>query len=370
MTSYIIGPAVLWSLLWASVGVLTLQLVLVVSARLTRMWRQGRDRRTLAPLRPLLLELASGDEDAGQDLAHALIGAPRSTRAVVDDAILQLLGKIRGDSSTALVEVLRRHGREHRAIEDLTSRSSLARARAVWTLGVMQEAGAVSEMIPLLQDRSSDVSLTAARALGMIGDPVAAAAILTSVAPDGSRPGLPAWIAVEAVTSLGVATGPQVQASLDHPSPDVRWAAAMVIAQVPLVTAADRLRESVLHETEPRLISVMVQALGAVGGPRDTALLGSLLDPAHDAQVRRAAIGALAEVGGTGAWTQLQPMLDSKDVRVAERAATTLVSLGPAGHAAVAGVAESGVVTTSSRLCRYAVRQHALGRTPAIRQAG
>lgn len=370
MASSIVGPALLWTLLWASVGLLALQLVLVVWARVARTRRQGRDARTLAPLRPLLLELASGDEDASEDLSRALAAAPVSTRKVVDEAILQLLGKIRGDSSTALVDVLHRHNRERSAIEDLASRSSVTRAHAVWTLGVMQEAASVPMVVPMLQDRSSDVVLTAARALGMIGDPVAATAILTSVAPVGSRAGLPAWIAVEAVTSLGTDTAPQVQAALDHPSPDVRWAAAMVIAQIPLLAAAGALRETVTRETDPRLVSVMVLALGVVGGPRDTALLGSLLEEAQDAQIRRAAIGALAEVGGSGALVWLEPMLSSSDVRVAESAATTLVSLGPVGHAAVAAMALSEESSASTRLCRYAVRQHGLGRSRAVRRAG
>ncbi|MGB3257101.1 MAG: HEAT repeat domain-containing protein [Ornithinimicrobium sp.] len=370
MAPSIVGPALLWTLLWASVGVLALQLVLVVGARVARTTRQGRDARALSPLRPLLLELASGDDDASEDLAGVLAGAPPSTRMVLDEAILQLLGKIRGDSSAALVDVLHRHGRERKAIEDLASRSSVTRAHAVWTLGVMQEAESVPKVVPLLHDRSPDVALTAARALGMMGDPVAATAILTSAAPVGSRPGLPAWIAVEAVTSLGTVTAPQVRAALDHPSSDVRWAAAMVIAQVPLLACAQALRESVARETHPRLVSVMVLALGVVGSPRDTALLGSLLEETQDAQIRRAAIGALAEVGGSGALVWLQPMLSSSDVRVAERAATTLVSLSPAGHAAVAAIAQSEDSGASARLCRYAVRQHGLGRSRAVRRAG
>ncbi|MGB3828052.1 MAG: HEAT repeat domain-containing protein [Ornithinimicrobium sp.] len=369
MASYVVGPAVLWALLWVSIVVLALQLVLVVGARLSRVHRQRRDRRRVAPLRPLLLELASGEEAAVEDVERALTGAPASTRTVVDEAILQLLGKIRGDSSTALVDVLRRHGRQQAAVTDLRSRSSVARARAVWTLGVMQERAAVPALLPLLHDRSPDVALTATRALGMLGDPAAATPILTAVEPGGSRPGLPAWIAVEAVASLGTETAPQVRAALRHHSPDVRRAAAMVIAQVPLVAAAGTLREVITRETEPRLVSMMVLALGAVGGPGDTDLLGPLLDEGHDAQIRRAAIGAVAEVGGARAVVWLRPLLVSSDIRVAELAATTLAALGVAGHQAVSAVAECTVQTTSSRLCRYAVTQHALGRSRTTQRA-
>ncbi|MGI8949934.1 MAG: HEAT repeat domain-containing protein [Ornithinimicrobium sp.] len=90
----------------------------------------------------------------------------------------------------------------------------------------MQEHDAVRRVLPLLQDPSPDVALTAARALGMMGDPVAATPILAAVAPAGSRPGLPVWIAVESVASLDTATTPEVCTAVSHPSPDVRTAAA------------------------------------------------------------------------------------------------------------------------------------------------
>lgn len=175
---------------------------------------------------------------------------------------------------------------------------------------------------------------------------------------------------MESVASLGTVTSPEVCAAVSDPSPDVRTAAAMVIARVPLVAGADTLRGAIDHETEPRLVAVLVVALGAVGGRRDIELLGALLASGHDAQVRRAAIGAVAEVGGSRAVPWLQPLLHSRDIRVAELAATTLVTLGAAGHQAVSAVATSGVLTTSSRLCRYAVAQDALRRSRTLQRAG
>lgn len=278
MASYVIAPALLWVGLWISGGVAALLLASMVGARLARARRERRDRRRMAPLRPLLLELASGDT-VDSEVGVALDDLSGPTREVVDDSILQMLGKIRGDSVAPLVDVLHRHDRGRRALHDLGSGSAVCRARGVWTLGVMREHDAVPRVLPLLQDPSSDVVLTTARALGMMSDPLAAGPVLEAVAPDGSRSGLPAWIAVESVAALGTTTTPAVCAALAHPSLDVRTTAAMVIARVPLIAAVASLRQALEHETDPRLVAMLVIALGEVGGARDVELLG----PQHSA---------------------------------------------------------------------------------------
>ncbi len=368
MVTYVVAPVLLWVGLWVSIAVAVVLLASMVGARLRRRRREQQDRRRIAPLRPVLLALASG-EAIEVDLAVDLNALPGPTRDVVDDAIVQMLGKIRGDSVAPLVEVLRQHARGERAVQELTSRSSVTRARAVWTLGVMRERDAVPHALALLQDPSSDVVLTAARSLGMMGDPIAAGPVLTAVAPEGSRSGLPVWIAVESVASLGTDTTAEVCAALAHPSLDVRTAAAMVIARVPLVAAAGALRQRMEIETDPPLVAILVLALGEVGGPRDVELLGPLLASGQDAQIRRAAVGAVAEVGGTRAVAWLQPLLYSRDIRVAELTATTLVSLGSAGHQAVSAVAASGALSANGRLCRYAVAQEALAHPRTVQRA-
>lgn len=369
MLTYVIAPALLWVGLWISGAVAALLLTSMIGARISRTIGEQRDRRRMAPLRPLLLELAAGEQTLDGDVDAALHALPGPTREVVDDFIVAMLGKIRGDSVGPLVEVLHQHHRGQRALQDLTSRSSVTRARAVWTLGVMREQDVVPRVLPLLQDPSSDVVLTAARALGMMGDPVAAGPVLGAVASTGSRTGLPAWVAVESVASLGIATAGQVRAALSHPSLDVRTAAAMTIARIPLVAAAGALREAMQTETDPPLVAMVIFALGEVGGPRDLELLGPFLASGQDPHVRRAAIGAVAEVGGAGAVAWLKPLVHSRDIRVAELAATTLVTLGAVGYEAVSAVAASGALSPSGQLCRYAVAHETLRRSRTVRRA-
>lgn len=358
----VVRPLVLWVGLWVLTAAAAALLALLIGARVSRRRRERRTRAVVGPLRPLLLELASGD-DPGHDARRPLVAATGSTGAAVDASILELLAKIRGESVQPLVEVLRQHGVGRRAVTRLGSRSSVRRANAVWTLGVMRERAAAAEVLVLLHDPSQDVMITAARALGMMGDPMAAGPILEAVAPSDAAGGLPPWIAVEAVVSLGTDTTSDVCAALEHRSVDVRMVAALIISQVPLVAAAGMLRRAIAVETEPRLLATLTVALGAVGSPRDVELLGSLLRVEHPQEVRRAAVGAIADLRHLAALPWLAPLLHSVDLRVAELAALTLVSVGPAGRAAVSAVAESGVLSTSSRLCRYAVAQDSLGRS-------
>lgn len=97
----------------------------------------------------------------------------------------------------------------------------------------------------MLHDPSQDVVITAARALGLMGDPTAAGPILEAVAPSDARAGLPPWIGVESVASLGTDTTADVCAALDHECVDVRMVAALVISQVPLLGAAGMLRRAI-----------------------------------------------------------------------------------------------------------------------------
>lgn len=364
----LVRPMVLWVGLWVLTSIAAVLLVLLIGARLSR---KRRERRTLAgvgPLRPLLLELASG-EDPGQDTRRALVAATGSTRDAVDASILDMLAKIRGDSVEPLVDVLREHGKGKRAVIELGSRSSVRRARAVWTLAVMRERASVDAVLVMLHDPSRDVVITTARALGMMGDPVAAGPILEAVAPSDAGAGLPPWIAVESVASLGTDTTADVCAALDHDCIDVRMVAALVVAAVRLSAAAGMLRRAIAAETEPRLLATLTVALGAAGSLRDIELLGGLLSAEQPQEVRRAAIGAVADLGHSRAVPWLSPLLHSHDLRVAELAAVTLVAVGAAGRQAVSAVAQSGVLSTSSRICRYAVAQDSLSRSP-IGRAG
>lgn len=347
----VVTPELLWWVLWTMVAAAVLLLAVVVGSRAGRAVRERREQAVLAPLRPALLEVASGeDEDRGA--AQRLIAVPTRHTAVVDRSVTALLSKVRGEPARALAEVLRSHGRAQWARQGLGSASAVRRAHAAWTLGLMRELDAAPRIAPLLQDRSADVVVTAARALTLLGDGRAARAVVRAVAPRRRTVGLPGWAAVESLCAVGDPVGEVVVEALEHPRPAVRHVAATVVAARPLPRAAAAVRHRLEAEEDPRALVAMLTALGRVGSAADVPVLERFTDAA-DEQVGLAAVEALEALGAEAAVGSLVPLLADARPRVAERAATALAALGPAGRARL--VASAGAGGVGARPARYAL---------------
>lgn len=334
-----------WTLVILLATVILLTLVIVV-ARVARAQTAQRHARAMLPARRLLIAVAAGEDDDGA-AARTLADLPPDGRPMVDQAIVQMLSKVSGAPARALVEVLRSHGRDRWAREGLTSRSSVRRAHAAWTLGLMRDAQELPALVPLLSDRSADVRITAARAVGMIGDAAATSAVLAAVPPVAGRTGLPLWVSTEALISLGHEADPALRVALGDTRWEIRLAAATVVTHVPVYAALRDLRERIDQEPVPTVRAELCLGLGQIGGAADVPLLGARLGDA-ETPVRLAAARALGHLADGQAVHWLEPALADEVVQVAEAAAIALSQVGPKGRAVLTERAEAG-----SRVAAY-----------------
>ncbi|WP_270451436.1 HEAT repeat domain-containing protein [Kocuria marina] len=329
-TQTIVSPQLLSGVLWVLVWAAIFLLALVLGSRTGRLWREHRERQLLGELRPAMLEVASGEDDDRSALTQLTSVAPRRTR-VVDRAVSAMLSKVKGEPARALAEVLRSHGRSSWALRGLSSRRAIRRAYAAWTLGLMRERESGGKIVPLLQDRSMDVVVAAARALTLIGDGAAARPVVRAVAPRRRPRGLPSWVAVESLCTFDEPVAGVVVEATTHPQPSVRHVAATVIGSRPLPQAAPVVRERIAAEEDPRTLAALVEALGKIGGSSDLTLLARFARH-PDETVALAAVDALEAIGLPSSVEALAPLVADTRPRPSERATVALTELGPRGR--------------------------------------
>src|SRR5262249_2221420 len=150
-----------------------------------------RTRETkVEPYRMALITLGAGADEDGEAVAR-LADVPRSDWPAVRDAVVELLGKVRGDPAATLVDLLDRRGEFDRARTGLRSRSAVGRARSAYLLGLARQRTDAELLVPLLFDRNADVRLVTARSLGAIGAPEAAGPLFDALRLVHGRPGIP-----------------------------------------------------------------------------------------------------------------------------------------------------------------------------------
>jgi len=325
-----------------------LALVVVVSrVRIAR--RAERNRQRLAPLRADLLAVGAGEDETGS--ARRRLVQDRTAGPELDRAVIDLLTKVRGGPAEDLVEVLReRHG-VARALEALGASSSVRRARATRVLGLLRDPSHVNDLVRMLDDRSGEVRIVAARAIGALGPsagPSAAGAVVRAVRSRRSAPGVPATVAMSTLTQLGVESHAAVAAGLDDDDPGVRNVAAAVAGHNLFVATGSRLAQMAATDPDHTVRVSATEALGAVGRPADVHVLVRLLAPIEPAVVRRAASRALGELGGDVAVTGLVSVLGDDDRFLATSAATALAET-EGGRRALRDLAADDAVAPQAR---------------------
>lgn len=309
----------------------------IVLARVARLRRDRHHRRLETPLRPLVLSLASGEADEGE--VRRLLALRGTEREVIDESLVELLSKVRGEPAAQIAGVLEAHGHHERALHQLGALQPSVRARAAWTLGLMRRGDARDALVARLRDHSPAVALTAARSLGLLGDPAAAVPLLDALR--GRTPAVPAWTVTEALTALGHGAAGTLGAALGDEDPNVRAAAAMTVALTPHFGLADPVRHQLPGEADPIVSVELIRALGVVGRATDVPVLLAFSQE-EQVTVRRAAAGALGEIGVAAARSRLEVMLGDSDPQVAEDAAVALLAAGPRGREALQAAQAQG----------------------------
>ena len=330
----IVGAALLLGATVAVFGACLLLVVGVVAVRVRRHSRNQRDEMLLSPLRPPLITVASGEDDDGA-AAEELTWATGVSRTVLDRNIVAMLTKIRGVPAEQLVRVLEVHGAVEAAEAELSSRSSVKRARAAQLLGLAAATHTVPLLVDALQDEAVEVRNSAAYALGLIGDPAAAGPVLAAIgAPDR---GLPAATAAEALQSMGVAISEVLVQGLADEHPRTRMVAAHLSGERSFTRSLPELRRLLDRDPDLTVRETCATAIGRIGRSEDVEVLVRHTAASEPLSLRRACVVALGELGEHGAVPALGALLDDPDPRLAELAASALLSMGPDGHAALDG---------------------------------
>lgn len=344
-----LAPEVASGLLTASLLVLAAAIVVLVGvmiwAHLARAGRSRRIRRVLDPLRPRLLALAA-DEDGARAGDHAAATEPVALTGfrarVVDRAVLDLLGKVRGGAATTLVDVLDRHGTVDGAVRGTRSLSATTRARSAQILGATRRPAHSAALAGLLADGDRAVRSSAARALGVIGDATYGDAVLRAVREIKGLPGIPFYVAADALLSMGGDAREAIRRGLDDADPGVRFVSATVTSRGGLATLLPRVVQLFRGDPDERVRTAAAQTLGVIGDGRVIDELGRALTPSTPDRVRRAAAAALGELGAPESLAVLRPLLADPDRRLAEVAADALSALGPRGEKVLVEALGSG----------------------------
>lgn len=309
-----------------------LVIALVVVARAVRLRLERRRARLSAePRRRLLGYLADGGTE--EDLA-ALLAMPGAAWRAVEPAATAMLAKVRGESREALVVLFERRGVGERALAALSARRSGAvrRARAAEVLGSLGRRDAVPALCARLADRDPEVRVVAVRALGRIGDSAATGPVLDTLArPDA----VPVDIVAYALTQLDPGADAVLLSALEHPEPRVRATVLDTLRLRDTAGAEAAAITALLADPEPAVRRRAAALLGRVGGRNalDPLIESATDDP--DPSAREASVRALGDLGGVAAVPVLRRLLDDPTYRVAHRAGTALVQLGPAGLSAL-----------------------------------
>jgi HEAT repeat protein len=290
--------------------------------------RSARRRAALiSPFRGALIAVASGEDCAGAG-QRALAQAPEPVRGGVDLAVVDLLGKVRGEPAERLVAVLDAHGQLERARAHIEHRSPVRRARAVHVLGLSGDPEHRPLVESALADHAPEVRAAAAHALGLIGDPAAASAVLAAVGDPG---GIPAGIAADALLDLGIGISDALREGLASPDARTRAVAAHVSGVGAFSKSATALRRLLASDPDESVRLTAAGALGSMGRSEDAAALAAHVSADQPAPLRRACAEALGALGDVSAVPVLAGLLAEPDLRLAEVSAEALVCLGGPG---------------------------------------
>lgn len=317
--------------LFSAAGLAIALLVVVMSSaivlrRSLRLRADRRERELAEPYRPLLVALVVDDDpDAGH--VDALLAVDDRSWQALEPIVVSMVRKLRGDARASFVDLLDRRGTISRHTRRLRGRGAVRRARSAELLGLLGEHAPRAELERvLLHDRDPEVRIVAARALGEIGDPAAAATLVSSVSGVHA---VPLRIVARSLARLGPGAAPVLVDAMSSPDAQARAVAAEILGLGGAVTAVGVLNGHALHDPDPDVRIRCARALGRIGVPSALAVLGRCIGADEPAALRAVVARAIGEVGGPEAVRLLEPLLVDPEHRVASNAARAMSGLGP-----------------------------------------
>ncbi|MGH9243417.1 MAG: HEAT repeat domain-containing protein [Acidimicrobiales bacterium] len=301
-------------------------LVVLVQVRLLRRRREQGRERLASRLRPVIVRLLASDDEV--DVPNL----SRTEAPAFEVLASEFLTKVRGESRDRLATLFVRSGAVEAAERRCRARDSSHRAAAVDFLGAVGRGDSAPAIRPLLRDRSLEVRIATARAVGRIGDASDVPRLLARL--EGDRP-VPFTTVADSLTHIGPSAVPALRTGLRAPELLARAVSAEVLGLLGAVDATEDLLAH-LHPVEDYEVRIRcARALGRIGTPRAVEQLARLLSPAEPAGLRAVAVRSLGRLGAPAVVPTLVAALDDDVDLVARNVAEALVACGERGVAAL-----------------------------------
>jgi HEAT repeat protein len=301
--------------------------------------RENRHRETeLAQIRPVLMSyLASWEDGDARVLADVLI-RHRSTKATFEELIAGLLPKLRGADRSALVDILRRRGTIEQACKRTGSHRPLQRDLAVELLGAAGTSEGAPYVAKLLHDRNRSVRLAAVRALGRIGGPEAAVALIEHLDESGAR--IPPHPITMALLRIGADATEPLLGALENGSVGVQTIAAEVLGVLGLIPATGPLERRLATDPDPGVRVACARALGRLGMPSSVPGLVHALQNERHVEVLATVATALGQMAAHEAIPTLERAVADPEPAVRTASAAALLQMGEPGIALLRSIAQ------------------------------
>jgi HEAT repeat protein len=254
----------------------------------------------------------------------------------------------------------------------LDSSNAVRRARAAAFLGNVGDEDSVQALCEALHDAHPDVRSAAARALGNVGRPEAAAALLGTLGAErGSPDAVQAGTIVSALLSLGPTAAPAALAAARSASATRQAMAIETLGLLGHVPAAGVLIGLLATEQaggmEVRTRSA--RALGRIGSPQAVPVLAEILGGDHPWPLRAVSAKALGEIGAASAVEALYPLLNDPEAVVVVNVARALASTAE-GRARLVPVALTAPAAGIIPAQQWALYQPAVAAAEALAAVG
>jgi cyclophilin family peptidyl-prolyl cis-trans isomerase/HEAT repeat protein len=250
------------------------------------------------------------------------------------------------------------------------SSDPLSRSFAARGLGALKDPSVVETLARLASDSEEHVAVSALRALAMVGDALAAAAV-AAVPPPARDTVVMEWLKAVAALPSDKRLRARVVGYVGDPSPWLRGAALRALARIDRDELALVL-SSLDPDPEWSVRAALARALGDNGDEVSVGVLFGMLKD-EDVRVVPAVLEALRQARGPDALDTLQRHLEHPDYAVRAAAAEGIAALKAMGQsAALAGayrrsLADSEPEARLTLVAALAVQQDAAG-LEALRQ--
>lgn len=309
-------------------GLLVTLLCLVAASRAIRLFMTRRRERLAAPYREVILQLVAEPDEKHASLA-TIAGLDRQTWAALEPTVVDLAGKVKGDSRTILVEALLSRGALDHALARSTSPRSSRRLSAAATMGIIGTGSCTVALSKLAGDADTRVRKEAVSALGRCGDPGATPVLLAALR---GRPAVPRRIVGQALLRLQDPSPEALISAVGDPIPSVAETAADVLGLTGALSAVPALLTVAAPGHPVGIRASAIRALGRMSAPQALQVLAGTLRELGPPWLRTTAAKALGQLGHIGAVPFLVAAIGDPDDIVAGAAAASLNDLGPSGY--------------------------------------